>query len=233
MEQVDTPPPSPSPPPPPANIAQRLNQRIGLVLKLLIAVGALLLFLNGNNQAGFESLVILAITFLPLLMKKRFQVSIPHEFESLAIIFIYLSLILGEVYGFYARYWWWDLVLHTGSGFLLGILGFLLVFVMNQDERIDMQLSPAFISLFAFMFAMGIGALWEIFEFAMDSTFGMNMQKSGLVDTMWDLIVDCVGALTISLLGYGYLKTEGVDSFLEQMIQRFVESNPELFRSHK
>jgi hypothetical protein len=214
-------------------IAQRLNKRISLVLKLLIGVGALLLFLDGNYQAGFESLLILAITFLPLLMKKQFQLSIPHEFESLAIIFIYMSLILGEVHGFYARYWWWDLVLHMGSGFLLGILGFLLVFVMNQNERVDMQLSPAFIALFAFMFAMGIGALWEIFEFAMDSTFGMNMQKSGLVDTMWDLIVDCTGALTISLLGYGYLKTEGVDSFLEQMIQRFVESNPDLFRARQ
>lgn len=62
------------------------------------------------------------------------------------------------------------------------------------------------------MFALGVGALWEIFEFTMDSLFGMNMQKpmlgdpSGLTDTMWDLIVDATGALVISVLGWRYLK---------------------------
>lgn len=209
------------------------NIRIGLLLKCAIAIGALLLLLEGNYQAAFESLVILSVTFLPLVMGKRFHVRIPHEFDTLAIIFIYMSLFLGEVYGYYARFWWWDTVLHTGSGFLLGILGFLLVYVLNQNPRIDMHLTPFFIALFACMFAMGIGVLWEIFEFAMDSIFGLNMQKSGLVDTMWDLIVDCLGALTISILGYGYLKTADHDSFLEHMIQRFIASNPRIFRRRR
>ena len=31
---------------------------------------------------------------------------------------------------------------------------------------------------------MMIGAVWEIFEYGMDQTFGLNMQKSGLDDTM-------------------------------------------------
>ena len=37
-------------------------------------------------------------------------------------------------------------------------------------------------------FAITIGALWEVFEFGMDQLFGLNMQKSGLLDTMGDLI---------------------------------------------
>lgn len=212
-------------------LLQSVNIRISLVLKGVIAIGAVLLFFDGNYQAVFESLIILFITFLPLLMGKHFEVNIPHEFETLAIIFIYMSLFLGEVHGYYERFWWWDLVLHAGSGFLLGIVGFLLVFVLNQDKRADMNMSPGFIAMFAFMFAMSFGALWEIFEFTMDSVFGLNMQKSGLVDTMWDLIVDCIGALIVSVLGYGYMKTEGTDSFLERMIQRFIKANPELFRN--
>lgn len=67
----------------------------------------------------------------------------------------------------------------------------------------------------------------------MDWGFGLNMQKSGLVDTMWDLIVDGVGALVISLLGWGYLKTTGTDSFLEQWILRFIEGNPRLFKESR
>ena len=80
------------------------------------------------------------------------------------------------------------------------------------------------------------GAIWEIFEFSMDQFFGMDMQKemlgdpSGLTDTMWDLIVDTVGAALIALMGFGYLRTRGNESFLEQWIDRFIEANPGLFR---
>jgi hypothetical protein len=151
----------------------------------------------------------------------------------MAVIFIYMSLFLGEVQNFYIRFWWWDLVLHSGAGFLVGITGFLLVYVMNQNKKIDMHLTPTFIAVFAFMFALGFGSLWEIFEFAMDSFFGLNMQKSGLVDTMWDLIVNGISALTISLLGYGYLNTAGDDSFLEQVIQKFIIANPRIFRKRR
>ncbi|NIP58646.1 MAG: hypothetical protein GWM92_10095, partial [Gemmatimonadetes bacterium] len=139
-------------------------------------------------------------------------------------------LFLGEIQGYYVRYAWWDKVLHTSSGFLLGVLGFLLVYVLNQDERIDLSMKPGFVALFAFAFSVAVGALWEIFEFAMDSFFGMNMQKSGLVDTMWDLIVDSVGALAVALLGYAWM-TRDTDSFLEDWIESFIEANPRLFES--
>ena len=160
-------------------------------------------------------------TFLPLLLGRRFQVSIPHEFEVLAVVFIYASLFLGEVHGYYLRFWWWDLVLHTGSGFLLGVLGFLLVYVMNEKKEIELDLKPGFI---------------EVFEFFMDRIFGTVMQKpmlgdySGLTDTMYDLIVDGVGALIIAAMSYGYVRTAGSDSFLERWIDKFIDRNPRLFQ---
>jgi hypothetical protein len=210
-----------------------LNRWIGVFLKATIGIGAVLLLVEGNYQAAFESIIIMFVTFLPIMMARYFHIRIPLEFDTMAVIFIYMSLFLGEVQDFYIRFWWWDLVLHASSAFLVGITGFLLVYVMNQNKKIDMHLTPKFIALFAFMFAQGIGSLWEIFEFAMDNFFGLNMQKSGLVDTMWDLIVNGISALTISLLGYGYLKTSGDDSFLEQMIQKFITANPRIFRKRR
>lgn len=179
---------------------------------------------------------IIIISLYPLLLARHFQVRIPAEFQLLTIGFVFAAVFLGEVHGYYTRFWWWDIVLHTSSGFLLGIIGFLLVYVLNESERVDLHMRPGFVAFFAFLFALGMGTLWEIFEFTMDSVFGMNMQKpmfgdySGLTDTMWDLIVDAIGALIISVLGYGYLKTVGNSSFLERMIQRFISSNPRLFR---
>ena len=173
---------------------------------------------------------IIVVTVLPLVLGRRFAVHIPPEFEVLAVVFAYASLFLGEVHGYYVRFWWWDVVLHVGSGFLLGILGFLLVYVLNEIENVDLHMRPRFVALFAFMFAVGMGALWEIFEFGMDQLFDLNMQKSGLIDTMWDLIVDAGGALVISVLGWSYLSKTGNNSFLERWIAAFVRANPRLFK---
>jgi hypothetical protein len=173
------------------------------------------------------------VSFLPLTVARYFHIRVPLEFDTIAVIFIYMSLYLGEVQDFYAKFWWWDLALHGGSGFLLGIAGFLLVYLLNEDKKASVHLTPGFIALFAFTFSQGLGSLWEIFEFSMDQVFGLNMQKSGLVDTMSDLIINAIAAATISLLGYGYLKSPKVDSFLERAIDRVIHLNPRIFRKRK
>src|SRR5699024_4482491 len=122
---------------------------------------------------------IIGLTLVPALVGRRFGVYIPPEFELLAILFIFASLFLGEVRGYYTRFWWWDALLHVSSGFLLGIVGFLLVYALNQKQLGNLGLRPSFVALFAFTFSLSLGALWEIFEFGMDQIFGLNMQKSG------------------------------------------------------
>lgn len=206
-----------------------VHQRLSLSLQGVLLAGAALSIWQAQWLTAVTTLTILVVTLLPLVLGRRFEVFIPPEFEALAVVFVFASLFLGEVGGYYVRFWWWDAALHTASGFLLGILGFLLVYVLNQKQEVEVHMKPGFVALFAFMFAVGMGALWEIFEFAMDSFFGLDMQKSGLMDTMWDLIVDTVGAAVIAFLGYGWLSTVGTDSFLEQWIDRFVEGNPRLF----
>lgn len=214
-------------PPPDTN---DFHRRFSNALKLLLLGGAIWLGYEGHYQAVVETLAIIVITYVPPHLGARFRVHIPPEFESLAILFICMTLFMGEVLDFYNRYWWWDIVLHAESGFLLGIVGFVLVYILNEADSADLDLAPGFIALFAFTFSVALGVIWEIFEFAMDSLFGLNMQKSGLVDTMWDLIVDCIGALVISVMGYIFLLTSETDSFLERWIDRFVADNPHLFQ---
>lgn len=167
------------------------------------------------------------ITFLPRIIERRYKIDIPIEFEILILVFVFASLFLGEVRDYYTAYWWWDIVLHIGSGIALGFIGFLILFVLYKGNKINA--SPFTIALFSFCFAVAIGAVWEIFEFAMDQLFGLNMQKSGLIDTMWDLIVDSLGALLASAIGYIYLKKREV-FFIDRIIKRFVKDNPNLFK---
>ncbi len=216
-----------------------VHRAITVFTKFTMLIGALIAIYKMQFLLAAEILTIMFITFLPFTLGKRFAIKIPHEFELLAILFLYASLFLGEVHNYYDVYWWWDVVLHTGSGLLLGIIGFLLVYILNEKDDINLDLTAGFMGLFAFVFAVALGALWEIFEFSMDYIFGMNMQKpmfndpSGLTDTMWDLIVDTVGAAIISILGYGYFRTQENDSFLEQWIEKFTHENPQLFQRSK
>ena len=149
---------------------------------------------------------ILLLTFLPALLRRNFKIILPLELEVVVVLFIYASFFLGEIHAFYTKFWWWDVVLHTGSGIILGLGGFLLVYVLNKERSSAVHLKPIFVAFFAFTFALAIGGIWEIFEFFMDGFFALNMQKSGLVDTMWDLIVDTLGALFIAALGYFYIR---------------------------
>ena len=217
---------------------QLIHRRLTFVFQAILVVGFIAEVWAKQWFAAVITSGIILITFVPLFLERKFRVFIPPEFVLLSIAFVFASLFLGEVHGYYDRYWWWDIVLHTGSGFLLGIIGFLLVHVLNETEDIGIHMKPGFVAFFAFLFAVGTGALWEIFEFVMDSLFAMNMQKqmlgdpSGLTDTMWDLIVDTLGALAITVLGYGYLKTARNESFLERWIHVFIKSNPRLFKRH-
>lgn len=212
------------------------HQRITLVLQLILVGETVLAVLSQNWFTAFLTSMIIAITFFPLLFERRLRIHVPPELQLAAIGFVFASLFLGEIRDYYTRFWWWDVALHTTSGFLLGILGFLLVHVMNETEKIHVHMKPGFVAFFAFMFALGVGALWEIFEFTMDGVFGMNMQKpmlgdpSGLTDTMWDLIVDATGALVISVMGWRYLKNADRKSFLERWIDSFIERNPRFFK---
>lgn len=213
-----------------------IQNRVVFVLQSILFVEFVVELATGRWSVAVITAGILLVTFTPLIIEKKFQVFIPSEFVLLSIVFVFASLFLGEVRGYYERYWWWDIALHTSSGFLLGIIGFLLVFVMNEMDSINLQLNPRFVAFFAFLFALGIGTLWEIYEYAMDVLFGLNMQKpmfqdtSGLTDTMWDLIVDTLGALVISVLGYQYIKSGENKSFLVRWIQAFISRNPRFFR---
>jgi hypothetical protein len=197
---------------------RRVRTGITVTVRIALGISVLLSAVLKHWLAAAATFGILLTTLLPSLLRERLRYRVPPVFDLLTILFIFASLFLGEVHGYYLRFPWWDLLLHLMSGFLLGVLGFLLVYAINQKQLGNLGLKPAFIAIFAFSFALALGVLWEIFEFGMDQTFGLNMQKSGLADTMADLIVDTVGAATISLLGYGYLQTPAIDSFLERWI---------------
>jgi hypothetical protein len=218
-----------------APTARRLSWGLLAILQTVMLVELAVLLRQEQWLNVLQVTIIIGLTLAPFVFRSRLPIRVPPEFQILAIAFVFASLFLGELRNYYALIWWWDISLHATSGLLFGIVGFLLVYVLNENERIDLSLRPRFIALFAFVFSIAVGALWEVFEFAVDQLLGTQMQKprfgdpSGLTDTMWDLGFDAVGALVISAFGWWYMIHEE-RSFIESWIAHFVAYNRRLFR---
>jgi hypothetical protein len=212
----------------------QIHKWVGRTLLIIVAAEWIYLLLNARWLSMFLVTMIIAALIAPTLFRSKLDVEIPVEFHLTAVIFVFASLYLGEIQSFYQLFWWWDIALHSSAGLLMGILGFLLVYLLNESKRVELHMTPLFISVFAFIFAVTIGTLWEIFEFFMDQLFALNMQKpmlgdpSGLTDTMWDMIVNAIGAFIVSFMGWWYLKRNQT-FFVRDWIRTFIQKNPALF----
>ena len=224
--------------------ADKFNYYLTRVIRLLLISSFVLGIYNQRWMAVFVSFLTFVMTFIPQIVQKKYRINLPGEFQVIIVLFIYAGIYLGEVRDFYHRFWWWDSMLHAFSGVALGFAGFLILYSLYKTERLHAR--PLLIVVFTFFFSLGLGATWEIFEFGMDSIFGLDMQKArnleetygyfdtrlGVLDTMYDLILDAIGALVASISGYIYLK-KGEVMLFDRLIKRFESRNQHLFKKYK
>lgn len=205
----------------------RAQPRIVQVIWATLLVAVIVALIEARWSLAFVALATFGLSLLPVFFARRFGIQLPVRFVGAIVLFIYATIFLGEAFDFYTRYPWWDVALHGGSAMAFGLMGFLFVFVLFEGDR---YAAPAWAMAFiAFTFAVALGVLWEVFEFVMDASFGLNMQKSGLVDTMWDLIVDVIGATLGAAAGFFYLKGQDLGG-MGAVIAEFVAANRRLFR---
>lgn len=201
-----------------ASWIDRVELAIALALQIGIFVVTVSALFEQQWLGAFTGFVVLFLTFAPAMIERRLRLALPVEFTLITCVFLYASFALGEAGDYYEKVWWWDLALHGLSALTIGIIGFLIIYVFYMTNRI--QIAAGWIATIAFALAVAVGTLWEIFEFLMDWFFGMNMQKSGLIDTMTDLLINAIGAAIAALIGYFYVKDE--DSLIaRRMIRQY------------
>lgn len=198
-----------------------------LVVRVVLAAEIVTALLRMAWPQAAIAAATLALTYVPERAARFLGVRLPRSFLAMIAAFVFATLFLGEVSNFYERFWWWDLVLHFGSAVSFGLFAFLFIFMLFEGDRYAAP--PWAIGFLSCCVAVSIGVLWEIFEFAMDQSFGLNMQKSGLRDTMGDLIVDTVGGAIGGCFGFLYLKGIAVGG-PTALIDEFVRSNRQLYR---
>ena len=226
--------------------------KVYIILRALVIAVMIRQCFLGNFENVFMCGLTLILMLIPSFVQVTFRVELPTALEIIILMFIFSAEILGEVNEFYIKIPGWDTLLHTLNGFLAAAIGFSLVNLLNNDDRLTFNLSPFFVAIVSFCFSMTIGILWEFFEFSMDWFFATDMQKDtvihtinsvmlnpngvnvpehiknitevtvngvelglggyldiGLIDTMKDLQVNCIGAIAFSVIGFFYVKHRG------------------------
>lgn len=196
----------------------------------VLALALIVALVTARWSLAFVSVATLAVSLLPGLVVKRFNVRLPVSFFAAITVFVFATIFLGEAFDFYERYWWWDILLHGGSAIAFGLIGLLFALFLFEGDRYAAP--PWALALIAFGFAISIGVMWEVFEFAMDQLFGFKMQKSGLIDTMWDLIVDIIGAVMGAVAGFLYLKGREI-GLSSRMLREFIKGNRRFFKKFR
>ena len=245
----------------------------------LISFGVLLYSLARQNFLGiFNAVLSLLLFLLPAFLEDQLRIELSATLEIITMLFVFCAQILGEVGMCYARFPFWDDLLHWINGFLFAAFGFSLAEICNRRKSATFHLSPFYLAIVACCFSLSIGVLWEFLEFFLDLATQGDMQKDrilhtissgtfsangqtpvavkdivqtaittadgetytvngyldiGLFDTMKDLIVDFIGALIFSVIGYFHLKTKGSHPLADALIPKVSHTPPRDTRQGK
>lgn len=156
---------------------QKMTTAVYWLTRIIVILGLAFAVYFRNSLGIMQCLWTLFLLMVPSFVERKWQIQFPTALEIIVILFIFCSMFLGEVNEWYYKISWWDTMLHTTSGFVIGAIGFSLLQILNNSDRVHMHLSPVFVCLFTFSFAIASGGVWEIFEFAADRMLGLNMQK--------------------------------------------------------
>ncbi|MCK4734673.1 MAG: hypothetical protein KAT65_19615 [Methanophagales archaeon] len=196
-----------------------LREKIGIYLaylmQMLIVVYAVYSVYTKDYIWAVWGLFAFILTLTPLMLKRRFNVTLPWELNFLIVLSLYLH-VSGGVRGWYQLFYpFYDKVAHLVSSITIAVLGFVAAVIMDQYTEIKMN--RPLIVFFVVIFTMSLGAFWEITEFVSDQILGTQLQIS-LEDTMYDLMFDLVGGIFIGVLGDAYLKRTPKERFIRDFL---------------
>ncbi len=166
------------------------SEIVHYLLRLVVILIMINQLFDRNYENVFFCLLAILLFAVPSFIETHTRIDIPPALENSILFFIFAAQILGEMRSYYVAFPFWDTMLHTANGFLAAAIGFSLVDILNQSQKVTFRLSPFFVAVVAFCFSMTIGVLWEFMEYFMDMVFFTDMQKDTIVHTIRSVMLD-------------------------------------------
>lgn len=181
---------------------KHIDKYILSLTMLIISIICLFICVSTGIKVKFTTLVLLLFgSLIPLLIpliNRLFKLKIPFTLNLFITIHLILSICFGTTLGLYNKFFGWDLLVHG----LFGAIGIYAILVIFKDDRI----LPLILSSLTIL---GLGAIWELFEYTVDSVLDTDIQRVGeslrmnklpQANTMEDLLITIISSLVFILI---------------------------------
>ena len=146
------------------------------------------------------STILLTITS-PYWIEKIFHKKLSPIVKLICVLFVFCAHFLGATVELYNEFTYYDKITHALSGVLTALLAMLLLkqLGMYDENKIFFNI------LFIISVTLSVAVCWEFFEYFGNILFGGDAQrvaKTGVNDTMQDMLVAFIGSIIVSIIYY-------------------------------
>ncbi|WP_277556251.1 hypothetical protein [Halobaculum limi] len=184
-------------------------------MQVLLAVMVVIGVVFGNSGVAVNAAVGLLVTFLPALLRRRFDVTMSVGLVLWITVAMFLHA-LGtlplpglEFLSPYKALGWWDHMTHALSSSLVAGSAYAVIRAFQVHSE-HIELPPLFMFAYILLFVMAFGVIWELVEFyigVVSSALGMTqvLTQYGLDDTILDLVYNSIGGILVAVFATAHL----------------------------
>lgn len=173
------------------SIVEKLNN----VFLIILVFSLVYNYMFSNGDKLFRIVLIIVVLSAMNYFMKVLHLHKYKKIHTLIIIFIFISMYVGNVLNIYLIIPMYDKILHFISGIIIAYIG-----IEIFKENINANEHKILFLLFVISFSIGCAGIWEIYEFSTDLLFGFNSQNNSLRDTMLDIINGTLGSIAAVLI---------------------------------
>jgi len=199
------------------------NKRFALfwIIRILIIIFIFLELQSDRGLILYLYILVFLLTFIPSIIQRMFSVSLPFEFEFIFLLFLLATLSFENILtGFFVQ-----LVL----GMFFGFVGFFIMYILYHNSKI--KSSHYLFALISFCIAVSLGAVWEVFRYALMVLVEARIGDMSIDYAPQGLIITMLGAVIVLIPGYFYLRY-GEGKVTNRLLSSFRRKNPKLFIDH-
>jgi len=186
---------------------------ISWLLTALMPILSLYSFYKNDYLWGFACAIAFLLSITPIILRRQYGLALPPEINLLIVLALFLH-VGGGALGLY-RIQGWDYITHFLSSGVIAILGFMAVVILDQYST-SIEMNRWMVGFFVVVFAIAMGALWEMGEYICDFIFRTS-EQAGLDDSMVDLMIDSLAGLIVGVIGAIYLKFAPKERFIDDL----------------
>lgn len=192
------------------------SKYVSLSLKLILFLSIFNSIYNGYWHLMSANILLFVLLFVPQIIKKKYQIKIPIEFEVLLFLFVLSTFLIGKIK--------W-IVSPIFFGTAMGLIAFLILLILYSTNQI--KKNYFLIIFFSFNFAVAFGFVIELAKYYLKVLLGQEIVLGIYEFTMVNMTYVMIGALVSSVIGYLYMKDKL--KIIGKLVDRFKKVNPHFF----